>query len=92
MKDKPEAGRYRHAVDSGATHDKVAAADPAAAPLHTDAEAAGTHTSARELERTARDQQGQQIPVPGQSGAWWLAGALAVSAALSLAIAYWLLP
>ncbi len=35
------AARVRHAVDSGATRDKIRYPDPAAAPLGTDDEAAG---------------------------------------------------
>jgi len=33
--------QVRHAIDTGATGEKVGAADPAAAPLGTDAEAGG---------------------------------------------------
>ncbi|WP_451992497.1 hypothetical protein [Azospirillum argentinense] len=41
---RPNAGaqRLRDAIDKGLTGDKVPAADPAAAPLGTDDEAAGT--------------------------------------------------
>lgn len=35
----------RHETDSGKTHDKVNHPDPAAAPLGTDEEAGGAHTS-----------------------------------------------
>lgn len=37
-----EAQRLRDAIDKGLTGDKIPAADPAAAPLGTDDEAAGT--------------------------------------------------
>jgi hypothetical protein len=36
------SARLKHAIDSGDTGDKVPGFDPAAAPLGTDAEAAGT--------------------------------------------------
>ncbi|MDN2564906.1 hypothetical protein N1F89_01610 [Aquibium sp. A9E412] len=39
-----EEARLRDDIDSGRTGDKVAAADPAVAPLGTDAEAGGTPT------------------------------------------------
>jgi hypothetical protein len=51
--------QLRHDIDSGRTGDKVAVSDPAAAPLGTDEEAAGTPvdpaiiSKAREVERRA---------------------------------------
>jgi hypothetical protein len=47
------ADRLRKAVDAGATQDKVDFPDPAAAPLGTDAEAAGTPTDAAAMEAAA---------------------------------------
>ena len=44
--------RLRHEIDSGRTGDKIANIDPAAAPLGTDEEAAGTPPS-REAVRVA---------------------------------------
>lgn len=41
-----ETGLERNHIDRGLTGDKVAISDPAAAPAHADAEAAGTPTSA----------------------------------------------
>jgi hypothetical protein len=38
----PTADRLRHEIDAGRTGDKIAHPDPAAAPLGTDEEAAGT--------------------------------------------------
>jgi hypothetical protein len=59
---RPQTGTLRQAIDSGKTGDKVPAADPAAAPLGTDAEAAGTpvprdvaEAEKRRQEETARD-------------------------------------
>ncbi|HLO78683.1 MAG TPA: hypothetical protein VK196_19680 [Magnetospirillum sp.] len=40
-----DTGMERHHTDRGLTGDKVAVLDPAAAPVHADAEAAGTPTS-----------------------------------------------
>ncbi|EIE50838.1 hypothetical protein AL036_05700 [Salipiger aestuarii] len=48
-----EAARLREDIDAGATGEKVAFSDPAAAPLGTDAEAGGTPTSAAAM-ATAR--------------------------------------
>lgn len=42
---KPTVDRLRYDIDSGRTGDKVAWPDPAAAPLGTDEEAAGTPLS-----------------------------------------------
>jgi hypothetical protein len=41
----PTTAQLRHDIDSGRTGDKVAGFDPAAAPLGTDEEAAGTPPS-----------------------------------------------
>ena len=46
--------RLRFDIDSGRTGDKVAAPDPAAAPLGTDEEAAGTPPSREAIELTRR--------------------------------------
>jgi hypothetical protein len=41
-------------IDRGETGDKIAAPDPAAAPLGTDAEAGGVATKAEDIARSAR--------------------------------------
>lgn len=51
--------QLRDDIDSGRTGDKVPAADPAAAPLGADDEAAGTRTPAEAGERTT------EAPRPG---------------------------
>jgi len=48
------ADRLRNDIDSGRTGDKVAASDPAAAPLGTDEEAAGTPPSREAVELARR--------------------------------------
>lgn len=56
---KPEApttSQVRHAIDSGRTGDKVAASDPAAAPLGVDDEAAGKPPSAPERALAHREE------------------------------------
>jgi hypothetical protein len=45
----PTVDQLRSRIDSGLTGEKVAASDPAAAPLGTDAEAGGTPPTAEEL-------------------------------------------
>lgn len=45
-------------IDSGRTHDKVAVFDPAAAPLGTDEEAAGTPTPGWAIEAERRRRTG----------------------------------
>lgn len=48
-----KVARLRDEIDSGRSDDKVAANDPAAAPLGTDAEAGGYPPSAAEADRAA---------------------------------------
>ena len=52
-----DTGRTRAAIDAGLTGDKVPVADPAAAPMNTDAETAGTPTPAYAAEADLRAQQ-----------------------------------
>lgn len=62
-----ESERLRKKIDSGQTSDKVEGSDPAAAPLGTDAEAAGTPTprqavdSAIQQETTRRPERKNEI-------------------------------
>ncbi|HVW45027.1 MAG TPA: hypothetical protein VHC18_27135 [Amycolatopsis sp.] len=49
MSQAPTSDQQRAAIDSGEAGDKVAFADPAAAPLGTDAEAGGHPPTAQEL-------------------------------------------
>lgn len=100
MRRKSETGQYRHAVDKGRTHDKIAAPDPAAAPLHTDAESSGYPTARAALAAVAADQArvgGDETPVvsssipgrgqgqiPSRRTAWLLGGAFAALGALGL--------
>ena len=55
--------QLRRDIDSGRTGDKVAAPDPAAAPLGTDDEAAGTTPSAERVEMARMEelQAGAQV-------------------------------
>ncbi len=55
--DKQESGRRRAAVDAGSTGDKVPVADPAAAPMETDAETAGAAIPAAAAAADRRRQQ-----------------------------------
>jgi hypothetical protein len=61
---KPNADQLRHEIDRGETRDKVAYPDPAAAPLGTDDEAAGTPPSAEAVEMARREEI-----EPGRKGA-----------------------
>lgn len=96
----PTADRLRDEIDRGGAADKVAVTDPAAAPLGTDDEAAGTPPTAEQVQR-ARDQElhrsegGQEARKPpasvqpGPSLAWVLAlaGIAAVAVAAILYVA-----
>lgn len=67
-----DMGEERKATDAGLTGDKIKAADPAAAPQHTDAEASGAPTSGQ----AARDNLRRLLaiawttPSPDAFGAW----------------------
>jgi hypothetical protein len=54
MSEPPTSDQLRHAIDSGKTGEKVPFPDPAAAPLGTDAEAAGYPPTKSELAMEAR--------------------------------------
>lgn len=104
MQDKAEGGRYRHAVDRGRTHDKVAVPDPAAAPVHADAEASGQPTSAAASNASTEMQRRQRVSdvpranhtvpgrgqgqIPGYASAWLLGAGFAFLGLLGLAAAY----
>jgi hypothetical protein len=87
----PTSEQLRHDIDSGRAGDKVRVGDPAAAPLGTDDEAAGTPPS-RSAIATARDQERRgpaKQPRSGIGAAWVLiiiilvlAGALLIWLAL----------
>lgn len=61
--DADSAARTRETIDGGCTGDKVPGFDPAAAPLGTDAESAGTPPPAA----PARVVRRQAAPLPGQA-------------------------
>ncbi len=67
MEQAPTTDQLRHAIDSGATGEKVPFPDPAAAPLGTDAEAGGTPPTPRErlLELKARSRHAPVTPLNG---------------------------
>jgi hypothetical protein len=58
------SAQLRADIDSGRTGDKVPALDPAAAPLGTDEEAAGTPT-APEMLAMARSEERARVPTDG---------------------------
>jgi hypothetical protein len=62
----PTAAQLRKAIDSGETGDKIAADDPAAAPLGTGDEAAGNPPSKAELRTAVR----QEVRQPRSEGEW----------------------
>jgi hypothetical protein len=59
---RTDTGQFRDAVDRGRTHDKIAVADPATAPVHTDAEAGGRGTP--RAASTAATRAPEQRPPP----------------------------
>jgi hypothetical protein len=81
----------REDIDRGITGDKVPGSDPAAAPLGTDDEAAGTPPTQAEISLEARS---RSVPPPAEAAgkgrrAAWLAGAgVVVLLLVVLAIAW----
>lgn len=60
--------QLRHAIDRGKTASKVDAPDPAAAPLGTDEEAAGTPVGAREVQAAWEAERHTHEPTGTGSG------------------------
>lgn len=60
----PTTDEFRSRIDRGMMGDKVAFPDPAAAPLGTDAEAAGTPPTQMELRMVERSPEA--LPITGQ--------------------------
>jgi cobalamin biosynthesis Mg chelatase CobN len=77
--------RLRDDIDSGRTQDKVATSDPAAAPLGTDEEAAGTPPSPQVVELARRQELVRDAPhekkTDGQGAVIYM-GIVAIIAAL----------
>ena len=59
--------QLRHAIDSGRTGDKVAYPDPAAAPLGTDDEAAGTPVTGQQLDAAWAAERKPDVPTTDKS-------------------------
>jgi hypothetical protein len=78
--------RLRHDIDSGRTGDKVDWPDPAAAPLGTDEEAAGTPVAPALVEHTrALEKEGPTHRQPKRRiGAAWILFAIIGAAAVSI--------
>ena len=67
-KEPPASGApLRGAIDSGQTRDKVPGSDPAASPLGTDDEAAGTPVTPRQSDAAIRHETGRGAGVPPES-------------------------
>ena len=58
------SSQLRDDIDSGRTHDKVAHSDPAAAPLGTDDEAAGTPPTGEQVAMARRHETRRDVPDP----------------------------
>ena len=91
----PTSDQIRHAIDHGHAGDKVAAVDPAAAPLGTDEEAAGTPATAQERRQAAAAELrpakaaakvdgGRDHNPRGSEKAIWVGVAVGAGAALAL--------
>jgi len=61
--------QLRHDIDSGRTGDKVPGSDPAAAPLGTDEEAAGTTPDPKAVEAAREQERATPVRTQRTSGA-----------------------
>jgi hypothetical protein len=95
MAEKPEPptnwAQARAQIARGATCDKIAVEDPAAAPLGTDAEAAGTPMPAADIARSVQLQRDAHATAPTARSADrrlvpWLVVILALVVAVILAL------
>jgi hypothetical protein len=82
--------QLRRDIDSGRTGDKVAGSDPAAAPLGTDEEAAGTAPDPNVVAAARQQERAQPVPAPARTSgarvAWLLV--IAAMAAFGLLFAW----
>ena len=85
MKQVHNIDQFRAKIDKGETHDKVAVSDPAAAPLGTDEEAAGTPVSPTALQQAHCQETGRQVTVSTRPWLWWILPA-ALSAGVVLMV------
>jgi hypothetical protein len=85
-----KVARLRDHIDSGKGADKVAARDPAAAPLGTDAEAAGHPPTAAEADRALHAERARDSETHPQSGSGTKSGSRS-GMALGLGVAVVLL-
>jgi hypothetical protein len=89
--------QLRHDIDQGRTGDKVRFPDPAAAPLGTDEEAAGTPIDPQVIARTREAEAKIARPTDAQRSAegrvsdvlWWLA--MVAVAIAWCGVAWWLI-
>jgi len=81
----PTVDRLRSDIDDGRTADKVRFPDPAAAPLGSDDEAAGTPVSKDQRRQEAEARQHADAPRREAPGALWLYALLIVGAAFFIA-------
>lgn len=94
--DPPTADRLRREIDSGQTGDKTPASDPAAAPLGTDDEAAGTPPTPEErLRSRPRDETAgeperdvRRFHIPPRPLPQIVAGALVLACLLLIVFAF----
>ncbi len=96
----PTAAQLRDDIDSGRTRDKVAHSDPAAAPLGTDDEAAGTPPTGEQAAMARRHEASRRVPDPSpadqppkQAGmapsgrfVWLIVAGVVVCAAIGIAL------
>jgi hypothetical protein len=84
--DRATTDRLRHDIDHGRAGDKVDAADPAAAPLGTDDEAAGHSPSGQRVQAAFREEA--NVEPKSRYDGWPLAVMVGAGAAVAAAAIY----
>ena len=80
--------QLRHDIDSGRTGDKVPGSDPAAAPLGTDDEAAGTAPDPKAVEAARERERARRVPAPQRTSGALTAWLLVVVGMIALGLLF----
>jgi hypothetical protein len=85
----PNVDQLRAEIDSGRSGDKVAASDPAVAPLGTDEEAGGNPPTRDQVAMARRHEVGRRVSSPpidraGLGQGWWI---IAVTVVIGVCVA-----
>jgi len=84
------SAQLRNAIDSGRTRDRIAMLDPAAAPLGTDDEAAGTPPKRHSIQEAAHHEMGRRLPEAAEVKSGWIGPLAVLLIVAAIGLAVWL--